>query len=270
MNSRHRLFRTVIAVVSLSAALIACDRTPGYVIKQDEMVELLTDIHKGESVIELNRSKYPGDSMRKVMKQSIFERHGVTQQQFDTSLVWYGHNIEKYIEVYDKVIEKLEDEIKVADVSTDGSRVQMAVVGDSVDAWGDVRHRQFAYGEPSDVMKFSMRRDENWEKGDVYTWRFYVRKRISPMTWTLAADYTDGSTDYAYGAVASEGWQEVKFVTDTAKVISNLYGTVMMQPTRLESAYIDSITLVRTRHKPAEYFRSNIKTSYHGRKPPQK
>lgn len=256
-----------LAMLALSMITMSCDKTPDYVIKPDDMVDLLADIHKGESVIELNRSKYPGDSMRKVMKQSILLRHGVTQEQFDTSLVWYGHNIEKYIEVYDKVIEELEGEIKLADVSSDGTRVQMAVVGDSVDAWGDVRHRQFAFGEPSDIMKFNMRRDENWEKGDVYTWRFYVRKRISPMTWTLAADYNDGSTDYVYGFVSSEGWNEVTFVTDTAKVTSNLYGTIMLQPEPFESAYVDSITLVRTRHKPGEYYRSNVKTSYNGRKP---
>lgn len=263
ITSRH----IALALLALSMMTISCDKTPDYVIKSDDMVDLLVDIHKGESVIELNRSRYPGDSMRKVMKQSILLRHGVTQEQFDTSLVWYGHNIEKYIEVYDKVIEELEGEIKLADVSSDGTRVQMAVVGDSVDAWGDVRHRQFAYGEPSDIMKFNMRRDENWEKGDVYTWRFYVRKRTSPMTWTLAADYNDGSTDYTYGFVTSEGWNEVTFVTDTAKVTSNLYGTIMLEPAPFESTYVDSITLVRTRHKPAEYYRSNIRTSHNGRKP---
>lgn len=257
-------------MIFLAFAGVSCDNTPDYVIKSDDMVDLLVDIHKGESIVELNRSKYSTDSMRKVMKQSIFERHGVTQEQFDTSLVWYGHNIEKYIEVYDKVIENLEGEIKLADVSSDGSRVQMAVVGDSVDAWGDVRYRQFAYGEPSDILKFHIRRDENWEKGDVYRWKFYVTKRISPMTWTLAADYNDGSTDYTYGSIASEGWNEITFVTDTAKTVANLYGTIMLQPQNLESAYVDSITLVRTRHKPSEYFRSSIRTTYNGKQPPKK
>ena len=269
INSEQMKYRRLapILTTALSIATVSCDKTPDYVIKSDDMVDLLVDIHKGESVVELNRAKYPNDSTRKMMKHSRFLRHGVTQEQFDTSLVWYGHNIEKYIEVYDKVIEELEGEIKLADVSTDGSRVQMAVVGDSVDAWGDVRFRQFAYGEPSDILKFNMRRDENWEKGDVYTWRFFVRKRISPMTWTLAADYNDGSTDYLSGSVNSEGWQEVSFTTDSAKITSNLYGTIMLQPNLLESAYVDSIMLIRTRMKPSEYFRSNVKTFHHGKQP---
>ncbi len=255
-----------VAALSLTMLLtVSCDKTPDYVIKSDDMVDLLVDIHKGESILELNRSKYSTDSTRKVMKQSIFERHGVTQEQFDTSLVWYGHNIEKYIEVYDKVIEKLEGEIKLADVSSDGSRVQMAVVGDSVDAWADARFRQFAYGEPNDILKFHLRRDENWEKGDVYTWRFYVRKRISPIYWTLASDYNDGTSDYVFGSVASEGWNEVKLFTDSNKVTSNVYGTIMLQPEKIESAYLDSITLFRTRLKSSEYDRSNVKTALHGK-----
>ena len=112
-----------------SALLFAsCDRTPDYVIKPDDMASLLVDIHKGEGVVDLNSSAYRSDSARKVLKQSIYMRHGVTAEQVDTSLVWYGHNIEKYIEVYDKVIAQLEKELKDADVAASGEKVQLAVV----------------------------------------------------------------------------------------------------------------------------------------------
>ena len=128
------------------------------------MTSLLVDIHKGESVIDLNRSAYSSDSMRKVVKQSIYAKHGVTAEQVDTSLVWYGHNVEKYIEIYDGVIEQLEKDIKNADVSSGGERLHLAVVGDSVDAWSEVPYRHFFNGEPVDNVKFSFSRDETWVK----------------------------------------------------------------------------------------------------------
>lgn len=37
-------------------------------------------------------------------------RHGVTREQFDTTLVWYGHHIETYMKIYDRVVERLKAE----------------------------------------------------------------------------------------------------------------------------------------------------------------
>ncbi len=250
-----------------SALLFAsCDRTPDYVIKPDDMASLLVDIHKGEGVVDLNSSAYRSDSARKVLKQSIYMRHGVTAEQVDTSLVWYGHNIEKYIEVYDKVIAQLEKELKDADVAASGEKVQLAVVGDSVDAWNDSRYRRFAYGYPSDNLKFSFRRDENWEDGDVYTWRMFVSNRQSPIRLTIGADYNDGTTDYVTTTVSSDGWSEVVFPSDTARSLRYVYGMMALDPKRGEIAYVDSITLVRTRFNPDSYSRGQVRHYSNGKK----
>ena len=82
------------------------------VLGKKEMASLLTDVHKGESLIEINHNQFSSDSMRRVMKQSVLDAHGVTQQQWDSSLSYYGRNIEQYIELYDIVIAGLEQELK--------------------------------------------------------------------------------------------------------------------------------------------------------------
>ena len=78
-------------------AVVSCDSTPDHVIPPEKMARLLADIHIGESVIDANRNQYANDSLKKELKQSVFCKHNVTAQQVDTSFVWYGHNIEKYI-----------------------------------------------------------------------------------------------------------------------------------------------------------------------------
>ena len=265
MTMRRILAAPLLYAVS-AVMFMSCDRTPDYVIKPDDMASLLVDIHKGEGVVDLNSSAYRSDSARKALKQSIYMRHGVTAEQFDTSLVWYGHNIEKYIEVYDMVIEQLEKELKDADVAAAGEKVQLAVIGDSVDAWNDARYRRFAYGYPSDNLKFSFRRDENWEDGDVYTWRMYVTNRLSPLRVTIGADYNDGTTDYVTSTVSSDGWNEIAFQSDTARSLRYVYGMMELDPKRGEIAYVDSITLVRTRFKPDSYYRGQVKHYSNGRK----
>lgn len=254
----------ICGVIALGA--VACDRTPDYVIAPDDMADLLVDIHKGEGVIDLNSASYRNDSLRKVLKQSVYMKHGVTAEQVDTSLVWYGHNVEKYIEVYDMVIERLEAELKDADVSSSGERVQFAVVGDSVDAWSDAKYRRFAYGMPSENMKFGLKRDDNWERGDVYTWNVYVRNRRSPIRWTIAGEYNDGTTDYIAHTVSQDGWNTITFPVDTAKNLRYVYGVLSVSPGKGEVTYVDSISLIRTRYNPDKYNRAGVKRYLNGKK----
>jgi hypothetical protein len=128
-------------LIAFMALFAACNSTPDYVLSHEEMTQLLADVHIGESLIDANRQNYKDDSLKKELKQSILHKHNVTAQQLDTSFEWYGHNIEDYIEVYDRVIEILENQqanVKVED------GVQLAVAGDSADAWSGVRYRQLS------------------------------------------------------------------------------------------------------------------------------
>ena len=249
---RHRSLLVPASLILLGVAG-ACDRTPDYVLKKKQMVDLLTDIHKAEGVVDLNRTRYGSDSMRKVMKQSVLLRHGVTQEQFDTSMVWYGHNIEKYIEVYDDVIARLESEVAEVDADQGGARVDMAVVGDSADAWPESRMHRYFYGQPDAMVRFNLRRDENWETGDIYTWRFYKSNMQSPLYYAIAAQYTDGTSDYMTGTTTGQGWSEIVMQIDTARTAQNVYGFATVSPAPGEAAYIDSIALVRTRFSPDHY-----------------
>ena len=255
---RHRSLLVPASLILLGVAG-ACDRTPDYVLKK-QMVDLLTDIHKAEGVVDLNRTRYGSDSMRKVMKQSVLLRHGVTQEQFDTSMVWYGHNIERYIEVYDDVIARLESEVAEVDADQGGARVDMAVVGDSADAWPESRMHRYFYGQPDAMVRFNLRRDENWETGDIYTWRFYKSNMQSPLYYAIAAQYTDGTSDYMTGTTTGQGWSEIVMQIDTARTAQNVYGFATVSPAPGEVAYIDSIALVRTRFSPDHYDRASVRT----------
>ena len=262
---RHRSLLVPCAML-LIALTGACDRTPEYVLSRSEMVDLMVDMHKAEGVVELNRSRYGSDSMRKVMKQSVLQRHGVTQERFDTSMVWYGHNLEKYIEVYDEVIARLESEVSEVDADQGGARISMAVVGDSADAWPESRMRRFFYGQPDDMVRFLLRRDENWESGDVYTWRFYLTNARAPLSYAIGTQYTDGTTDYLTGTTSSNGWNEIVMQLDTARVAQNVFGFASLSPNLLDAPYMDSISLVRTRLSRDAYNTSAIKT-WTNRKP---
>jgi hypothetical protein len=89
---------------------------PEGLLTQDEMVEVLTDIH----LIEGARTGLVimGDSVGGVNEhyKAFFEKHNVSQAQYDSSFVYYSKNPIIFDKIYERVIENLsviESEIHV-------------------------------------------------------------------------------------------------------------------------------------------------------------
>ena len=68
----------------------------------------------------------------------------------------------------------------------------------------------------------------------------------------------------------ADGWTEVEFPSDTARTLRYVYGMMELNPKRGEIAYVDSITLVRTRFSPDSYKRGQVKHYSNGKKEDKK
>lgn len=65
------------------------------------MEDVLYDIYLAESEIDLNYQVFGGNLERKKdLFESIYKKHNITPQQFDTSLVWYGAHLDDYLKIY--------------------------------------------------------------------------------------------------------------------------------------------------------------------------
>lgn len=250
MDSRIRL---ILLTVISSVVIISCKKTPDWVLDKDDMASLLIDIHKGESVIEYERSRYYNDSLKKVMKQSIYARHGVTAEMVDTSFVWYGNHIEDYLEVYDVVIDRLENELNQSNSSVD---VPVFAAGDSIDVWAGSPRYRINYSIPLRNIAFSASVDENSEAGDNYMLQFKImnpRTVPSKVKAGLYAEYDGGIIESKTGTATNEGWLRVRLVTDSTKTIKSVYGNISFGVSEGESFYIDSLSFVRTRKNAVTY-----------------
>jgi hypothetical protein len=88
-------------------AFSACTDRPSNVLSDKQMEDVLYDLYLAEVEINENRSIFNNDSTAKQkLLNSVFEKHKITEQKFDTSLVWYNGNIDKYLKVNNKVGER--------------------------------------------------------------------------------------------------------------------------------------------------------------------
>lgn len=61
----RKQFSFILSLVAMLSILVACNNVPDYVIPQEEMAQLLADIHIGESVVDANSREYMSDSLKK-------------------------------------------------------------------------------------------------------------------------------------------------------------------------------------------------------------
>jgi len=98
----------ILLALVLILSLLSCDRTPHGVLSTNAMANLIVDLELANAYIDNHISEFTTDSSKLVLKQSIFRKHGITQDDYDSSLVWYAHNMEEYTKAYDKAVAKLQ------------------------------------------------------------------------------------------------------------------------------------------------------------------
>lgn len=237
--------------VILSILIMAsCHRHPDYVIGEKEMEDLLVDIHKAEAVIESNYNIYNNNATKKKLREAVFLRHGVTQEQFDTTLVWYGHHIDKYMEIYDRVAERLRAENEEAKkLLAEENSQTMTQPGDSVDVWKQKRFHLFDSRLSSNLLTFDIATDENFRIRDYFELRFKVlmlpELNVKPQVY-MAVRHANNDLAYNWVDVEKEGWCTLPVQADSAKSISRVFGYIVL-PMQLvpEKMYVDSLTLIR-------------------------
>lgn len=234
-------------------ALLSCNRVPDNVIQPDEMADLMADIHTAESVVEMNYGTYPNDSARKELKQAILAKHGVTQAELDSSFMWYGAHLDKYMQVYEDVEDILQKRLD-HNQALEAAQASMSISGDSVDVWSLPRRYIYSNRLASKYVTFKLEADTNWINGDSYTWRAKFLNNQNSVRWGVVANYVDGTVEVLNEQFTGSGWQQIIFHTDSTKKAVGVRGYLeLIAPTNAASTYIDSVQLVRNRLNARNY-----------------
>lgn len=89
--------------------LTAC--RPSYVLSPSEMEVLLYDLHRADAILAENGYMYGRDEEQQAYYFVVLANHGITQEQFDSTLVWYTHHPERFDKIYPRVVERLDHDL---------------------------------------------------------------------------------------------------------------------------------------------------------------
>lgn len=243
--------RTALAI-AVALAATSCNRVPSYVIAPDDMAELMADVRMADAVVTVQRKEYTTEARKLALKRAVLARHGVSEEKFDTSLIWYGKNIGIYQDVTKASIEILEKRLKEAQALAAGEAA-MSVSGDSVDIWDAARYVVVGQRTPTHYYTFNYDADPNWERGDVYTMRARLLNQAQSAEWNMTAVYDDGAVETITQTIQLNNLakQEITLVTDSTRTATNISGWLNVEPLPGHVAIADSISLMRRRTSPA-------------------
>ena len=95
-------------VLLVCVAMMGC--RPRGVLSNREMRDVLYDLHRVDGALQVAGYSYGHSQEVAGYYKNVLDEHGITQAQFDSSLVWYTDNPQIFNKIYPKVIERLEED----------------------------------------------------------------------------------------------------------------------------------------------------------------
>lgn len=282
-------------LLALTLVLPSCGRTPGGVLTINEMADLIVDLQLADAYIDSHSMEYESDSSMMVIKQSIFKKHGITQEDYDSSLVWYAHNMEDYNKAYDKAVNKLKERYDKLDPKDNSQpsdimagpagapthnttpraggpngkhlkHLKTDISGDSVELWKGQHDYMLTAGFRRGFISFDIPPDANKQPGDRYQLSYKLLRGGNDFKVSLNIDYSDGGTVQITRGTNSDGWVSLDIQSDTSRLVRRIYGYVSYDMKRGRVAYVDSLSLMRTRINKSNYGLIHVQRTLERRK----
>lgn len=242
-----RLLPLLLCLLCIVAA--ACRRTPAPVLGKEKMARLLVDLNLADAMMsdQMTLRYEKLDTGRAQMRRAVLQRHGVSQEQLDTSLTWYGKNLPRLIEVLDRVDSIFADSLRALDHAE--HIALQALAGDTLQMWP---HAPSVAVEGTRYLTFEMPVDTAFRRGDVLQWQFVVHNADRlPLHAVIGVDYANKgrTTDMRRIDLTPRDDKRVDLMlqTDRQRSVKRIWGYVEVDADTTRRVFVDSITLQRTR-----------------------
>lgn len=180
-------------------AMAACKPgTPKQYIQPDDMEDILVDYHLAKAMaFEGVAPQHSSNYNEALFMASVLAKHGVTQAEFDSSLVYYYTRSDRFDPIYKRVAERLE-EMALSLGATEGDIGKYAnfnATGDTANIWPDRPTCLMLPVPPYNIWQFGIEADTTFQSGDQFMVQFLSDYMFQAGTKAgsvyMAVDYED-------------------------------------------------------------------------------
>lgn len=148
-------------------------RTPEQYIQPEAMEDILVDYHMAKAMAQVE-GKLPVEEQEYLT--AVLMKHGVTREEFDSSLVYYYIRAERFATIYGHVKTRL-DEKALALGATEGELgkyASLASTGDTANVWRETNTLMLLPMPPYNRFDFTFETDSTFLPGDDLLMQFMV------------------------------------------------------------------------------------------------
>ncbi len=245
-----------LAVTGALILMVACKPgTPGKYIQPDDMEDILVDYHLARAIAMENSSSQQRDYNMQLYVATVLQDHGVTQEQFDSSLLYYYTRSDRFAPIYQRVAERLEERALTMGATEGdiGKYANFNATGDTANIWPDRSTMLLLPTPPYNRWDFNIEADTTYHRGDALMMQFvsnylYQTGRKEGMLY-IAAVYEDTIVSRSLNFSVS-GLSQLRVPELRDKTIKRIQGFFYLGNGREVSTatrllFLDNVQLIR-------------------------
>ncbi|MCC8143591.1 MAG: DUF4296 domain-containing protein [Tannerellaceae bacterium] len=248
MRNNSRIYYIILSVLTLLLA-VACGKTPRGVLSEKKMQSVYLDMQLAEAMINADSKEYADVEKKEALYESVFRKHKITQAVYDSSLVWYGANLDVFVRVYDRVLKDISQMQK--DLSDMPADPGPASGRDSVNIWNRRPSLVFEPNSPFNAVVFDIKPEASYLPGSIFVldldvWGVNPGMAHYPEI-KIHAEHAD-TTIMVNDRITQDGPHQTVLRSHATKRIRRIYGIIRMDntgPWSYGKIYVDSIRLMK-------------------------
>lgn len=230
-NNIMSLCVSMMALAILTLCFSCKPSIPGKYIKASKMEDILYDCHLADALY----NQEGGDSLTLLAyRASIFKKYGVTEAEFDSSLVYYTRHTKLLHDIYESLAERVNGEM----VAQGGARGALSQYGDmtagtdSFDVWNGDRCFVLSPYAMSNNFQFELKADSSYHKGDHlildFDTQFIYQDGTRNAVVVMAVTFDNDSISSRYARISSTSHYNVQIMDNDKLGIKSIKGYFLL------------------------------------------
>ncbi len=237
----------------------ACSREKRLVLSEKKMEEVLLDYHLAEAMA---RQKHADSTLSQEYLQLVLDKHGITAEELDSSLVYYTRHADQMEVIYAHLAERIENLARLQGIESSAFAENLSASGDTANIWQMASCYTLMPYVPNSMVSYRIADDSLFREGDIvrltFQPRFFHQSGQRNGYAFMAVRFTNDSVATRTKTFTNDN-KAVMEVNDTKRVgIKEISGFILArQPNNakdrtnaaLRLLYINDLMLVRM-HTP--------------------
>ena len=251
-------FNVVLMVVTMAMMIVGCKPSiPDYVIPPDKMEDILYDYHlaQGAAVQDFKDANFK----RSLYGKAVLKKYGITEADFDTSMVYYMANTAYLHDIYKSLSEKFTRQAE--SMGSTAGLVTIENASDTASIWSGAKTVLLLPQAPYNRLSFEMTADSTFYPGDKiivnFDTKFLWQEGMKDGAMLLAMRFGNDSVASRIVHISNSSHFNISINDANHKGIKSINGffyistgSVETQPnTTLKLLFIDNISIIRM-HEP--------------------